>query len=88
VSPQPENQPIPKDSVGKQLALSYTTLLAEHLEFANRELVAVNDGVQLADQLLDCGGLGEDFDRLPICDRASGGWVTGADHRREARGSD
>ena len=44
--------------------------------------------MQLANQLLDCGGLGEDFDRLPICDRSSRGWVTGADHRREARGSD
>ena len=32
--------------------------------------------------------LGEDFDRLPICDRASRGWVTGADRGREARGSD
>ena len=84
---QPGDQPIPEDALGKQLALGFRALLAEHLQLADRQLVAVHDCMQLADQLLDRSDLGEDLDRLPISDRACGGRVSGADRRSEAPGS-
>jgi hypothetical protein len=85
---QPRDQPIPEEALRKELALRLRTLAAEHLQIADRQLVAVHDCMQLPDQLLDRNDLGEDLDRVPISDRARGGRISGADRRSEAPGSD
>ncbi len=62
--------------------------LAEELHLSDRQLVAVNHGVQLANQLLDRYHLRQDLDRLPRTDPTRGWWITGAKRPREAFGGD
>src|SRR4029077_408598 len=86
--PQPSDQAISEDSLGEELMFSARARRAQELHLPDRQLIAVNHGVQLANQLLDRCHLRQDLDRLSRTNSMRGWWITGAKRRSEASGGD